>query len=375
MLSAFTVHPMAGNIRIGLLSLERSFSLTVNICEGEYEMLAGRKYTSLKKNDNILIVKAGNKVLVTTLSGSTLVADSIRLQAGGPESCFSVRNNLREGSPRKYYGHLTVMSDIESLMAVNSIDTESYLAGVVQAEAGFKGNLEYFKAQAMLARTYLYMNINRHIRDGYNLCDKIHCQAYHGRSEVGVIYDAVNATRDLVLADADSFLVFAPFHSNCGGQTESSENVWLASMQHLSGVIDPYCAFSRNAHWKKEIGMEEWISYMGEHGYRHMNNDDLVFKQLSRKRNYTAGNFSFPLIKIREDWGLMSTFFSVSLGNNSILLNGRGYGHGVGLCQEGARVMSERGFTMEEIIGFYFRGLKIIDVKDVRPSVEISTAF
>ncbi|MDT8400373.1 MAG: SpoIID/LytB domain-containing protein [Bacteroidales bacterium] len=374
-LSAFTVNSLAGDIRIGLLSLDRPFSLTINISGGEYKMLAGGNCVNLKKYDNILIVRAGNQVLATTASGNTLVADSISLIAGGSESYCSVRNNLREGSPGKYYGHLTVMSDIGALLAVNTVDVEHYLAGVVQAEAGFKGNPEYFKTQAMLARTYLYMNIDRHMRDGYNLCDKIHCQAYHGRSEVEVIHEAVKATSGRVLANADSFLVFAPFHSNCGGQTQSSENVWLAAMQHLSGVIDPYCGFSRNAHWKKEISVAEWIAYLGEHGYRHQDTNDLVFKQWSRKRDYIAADFSFPLIKIREDWELRSTFFSLSLDNDSVIIDGRGYGHGVGLCQEGTMVMSERGFKMEEIIGFYFRGLKILDIKDVKPSVEISTAF
>ena len=61
--------------------------------------------------------------------------------------------------------------------------------------------------------------------------------------------------------------------------------------------------------------------------------------------------------------------------NDNIVLNGRGYGHGVGLCQEGARVMAKRGFKMREIINFYFRDLLIIDIKDVKPAVEINSAF
>lgn len=375
MLLGLTVKPACGNIRIGLLSLRQPLSLTVRICEGDYNMLAGGYHLLLKKNDNILIVRAGNKVLVTTSYGNTFLSDSLLIQSVSPQSCFSVRNNLREGNIREYYGHLTVFSDIGSLMAVNTIDTESYLAGVVQAEAGFKGNLEFFKVQAMLARTYLYMNIRRHMLDGYNLCDEVHCQAYHGRAEVERIYEAVSLTKDRVLVNADSFLVFSPFHSNCGGQTESSDNVWLTAMQHLPAVTDPYCGFSRNARWKKKIAREEWISYLSGHGYRHIDEDNLVFKQLSRMRDYKAGDFSFPLNKIREDWGLRSTFFSVSLDGDSLVFDGRGYGHGVGLCQEGAMVMAERGFRMEEILGFYFRGLLIINVRDARKPLEINSAF
>ncbi len=375
LLTVTTSNPLKADIRIGLLSLDRPLSLTVNICEGKYKMLIAGQHYNINTNDNILIARAGNKVLITTASGNTILSDSLLLKSVNPEAYFSIRNNFKGTDPREYYGDLVISSDIESLIVINTIDAERYLAGVVQAEAGLKGNIEYFKTQAMLARTYLYMNINRHMLDGYNLCDNIHCQAYNGRSEVQLIYEAVNATRGQVLVNADSLLVFTPFHSNCGGQTQSSENVWLTSNQHLSGVIDPYCSQSRNARWVREIEIEKWISYLDEHGYRHLNNNELLFKQLSRKRDYIAGSFSYPLVNIRQDWGLKSTFFSTRLVGNTIILEGRGYGHGVGLCQEGARVMSERGFKMDEIINFYFQGLRIIEVDDVKPSVEISSAF
>ena len=364
-----------GIIRVGLLSLNSPLSLTVNICEGEYKMQAGGQSIVLNQGDNILINRAGKRILVSTVLSNTILADSVVLQSIDTTGYFSIRNNIRAGDSREYFGDLIVKSDIASLLAINEIDTDRYLAGVVQTEAGFKGNIEYFKTQTLLVRTYLYMNIDRHGQDGYHLCDKTHCQAYNGRSVVKIINDAVDVTRDQVLVNADSLLVFTPFHSNCGGQTESSENVWLTSISHLSGVTDPYCAFSRNAKWTKEIEMEDWISYLVKHGYQHINNDELIFEQLSRKREYTAGSFSYPLTRLREDWGLKSSFFSVSLGDNTVILTGRGYGHGVGLCQEGARVMAERGFKMKEIIGFYFQGLLILDIKDVKPSLKISSAF
>ncbi|MFP4489445.1 MAG: hypothetical protein ACLFN1_09095, partial [Bacteroidales bacterium] len=170
-------------------------------------------------------------------------------------------------------------------------------------------------------------------------------------------------------------LVFTPFHSNCGGQTESPENVWLTAMPHISDVTDPYCAFSRNARWTREIDKTEWIKYLAVHGYKHRDDRDLEFEQLSRKRDYTAGDFSYPLTRIRAEWGLKSAFFSLKPDNDIIRLEGRGYGHGVGLCQEGAWVMAERGFKMKEIIGFYFRDLLIAEINDVRPAPVVSITF
>jgi len=372
--SACATGPFYGSIRVGLLSLNRPLSLTVSISEGEYRMFLNGKDIPVSGNDNILVGLAGDKILVT-VSNNTILADSLVLSTERNNSSFLIRNNLEIDISRSYYGDLVIKADIQSLLAINIIDIERYLAGVVQAEAGYKGNIEYFKTQSLLARTYLYMHLDRHTQDGYNLCDKTHCQAYHGISSVERIREAINLTQGKVLVNADSLLVFTPFHSNCGGQTESSENVWLTKIPHLASVTDPYCTYSPNAKWLVEIPVNEWINHLESHGYRHKNNDDLAFNQLSRKRYYTAGTFSYPLVNLRDELKLKSAFFSVSMVNDNIVLNGRGYGHGVGLCQEGARVMAKRGFKMREIINFYFRDLLIIDIKDVKPAVEINSAF
>lgn len=362
-------------VRVGLLSLGNPVSLTVKICEGEYIMLADGQTSLLIRNDYLLINRAGEKILISTALGNTIMPDSVVIRTADNTGYFSIRNNITENDTREYHGNLIVKQDIESLLAINEIDIELYLAGVVRGEAGTAGNIEYFKTQALLARTYLYMNLNRHERDGYHICDKTHCQAYNGRSGSEIINEAVYITRNKVLVNSDSLLVFAPFHSNCGGQTESSENVWLTNMPHLKGITDPYCTFSLNARWNEEIRIEDWISNLSEHGYHYNTEDELVFGQLSRKRDYVAGSFSYPLTRLREDWNLKSSFFSVSLGDNTVILNGRGYGHGVGMCQEGARVMTERGFKMMEIVGFYFQGLRNLDINDVKVSPEISRPF
>lgn len=376
MLLAANLHSQAnGVIRVGLLSLDNPLSLTVTVIEGNYKLLAGRQSIVLLKDDNILINRAGEKILVSTEMSNNILADSVVIQSAEKACYFSIRNNNRAAEPREYTGNLIVKSDIESLLAINEVDNDMYLAGVVQSEAGVKGNIEYFKTQAVLARTYLFMNIKRHTLDGYHVCDRTHCQAYNGKSESKTINQAVHATRGQVLVNADSLLVFTPFHSNCGGQTESSGNVWLTRMPHISGVTDPYCTSSNNARWTKKINRKDWISYLRNNGYRHNDNDILDFEQLNRKRYYSAGSFSYPLTRLREDWNLKSSFFSVSLDDSTVILNGKGYGHGVGLCQEGARVMTERGFKMREIIDFYFDGLLIINIDDVKPSLEISSAF
>lgn len=363
------------NVRIGLLGLDKPLSITIKVCSGQYRMAAGGQLYVLGEQDNILIVRAGEKILVSIPQHRTVLADSVVLEPGADGDYFSLRNNLRSELKREYKGKLIVKADIASLLAINEVGTMDYLMGVVQAEAGYKGAVEYFKTQALLARTYLYMHYYEHTRDGFNLCDNTDCQVYHGMSQTAIIREAVEETAGMVLVSADSVLVFTPFHSNCGGQTESPENVWLTAMPHISEVTDPYCSFSRNAKWTREIELADWISYLAAHGYKHAGNCELEFEQLSRKRNYMAGEFSYPLTRIREEWGLKSAFFSLKIENEMVYVEGRGYGHGVGLCQEGTWVMADRGFKMEEIIGFYFHGLLIADINDVRPATVINSAF
>ena len=84
-----------------------------------------------------------------------------------------------------------------------------------------------------------------------------------------------------------------------------------------------------------------------------------VFSQEHRKSDYRTGNFFMPLRLIRNDLSLRSTFFSVTVSGDSVILDGRGYGHGVGLCQEGAMAMASKGFTYRQIIGFYYTGVRI----------------
>jgi stage II sporulation protein D len=103
-------------------------------------------------------------------------------------------------------------------------------------------------------------------------------------------------------------------------------------------------------------------------GYKATGNDtsSYSFSQLTRQNDYRIGNFSLPFRQIRNDLNLRSTFFSVFREGELIVFKGRGYGHGVGLCQEGAMVMAARGFKFSDIIGFYYSGVIISDIKNAK---------
>jgi stage II sporulation protein D len=86
--------------------------------------------------------------------------------------------------------------------------------------------------------------------------------------------------------------------------------------------------------------------------------------------SYRAGNFSLPFVQIRSDLGLRSSFFSVRLEGDTVILSGRGYGHGAGLCQEGAMVMASRGFDFRKIIAFYYSGVSVTEIRTVSAGTE-----
>ena len=165
-----------------------------------------------------------------------------------------------------------------------------------------------------------------------------------------------------------SNLIFSAFHSNCGGETSPSENVWLASEPYLVKVVDPYCLQSKNARWERTVTRTEWKAMLEKNGITGYNSNGISFdyKQPVRQQTYAAGNFSLPLRNIREYFDLRSTFFSVKGDGDSLRIDGRGYGHGVGLCQEGAMAMAMQGKNFMEIIGFYYPGVTIMKVTEAK---------
>jgi stage II sporulation protein D len=278
---------------------------------------------------------------------------------------FSARLHGDKPERREYSGDLSCYPDLGTILMVNHTDVEDYIAGVVKAEGGSGRHPEYFKTQAVIARTYMYRHMHKHLQDAYNLCDDVHCQAYSGLTSDPAITAASGLTAGEVILDADSVLILSAFHSNCGGETAASENVWLTRQPYLKSIADPHCTASRNAKWTKTIPLSDWTAYLKKSGYTGSVSDpsSLAFVQLTRRNDYRTGSFTIPLRTVRSDFNLRSTFFSVAVADASLIFRGRGYGHGVGLCQEGAMAMALQGIKYQQIIKFYYTGVIIADVK------------
>lgn len=363
---------LSGQVKVRIFANRKPEYAVCSVSEGRYKLDAfNGDSIFLEKGEMAVIAGLNGRLAVRLRNKKGFIADSLMIKGLTGSDSFSLLVN--DGKPiRQYYsGDLFCTPDLGTILLINIQGIEDYIAGVVRAEGGIGRNIEYFKSQAVIARTYMYKYLNKHIQDGYNLCDDTHCQAFNGVCTDPIIIEAASETYGIVILDRDSTLVISAFHSNCGGETADAADVWLTSVPYLKSVKDPYCTGSRNSSWQKTFTAPEWQAMVSRtsHSDRIINIADAGFTQQSRTADYNAASFRIPLRDIRTDLNLRSTFFSVYPQGDSIVLKGKGYGHGVGLCQEGAMVMAERGFDYSRIIRFYYSGVTITGIGNAKPDM------
>ncbi len=266
---------------------------------------------------------------------------------------------------RSYEGDFEVVNKVGKIQVINLIDLDQYLEGVVESESGAGQNLEYYKAQTVISRTYALKYKNKHAADGFNLCDRVHCQAYlHRRLNAAVIDSAVRQTKNLVMLDEKDNLYATYFHANCGGQTCQPDYVWNETLPGFDSFKDTFCIRTKQANWEKKIPVNEWKAFMVNKYdfpiWDSLSNYQLYnFQQSERHAFFIHPFYGIPLRDLRDAFQLKSTFFSCSLDGEFVVLKGRGFGHGVGLCQEGAMNMSKKGYDYQQILLFYYPKMRL----------------
>lgn len=172
----------------------------------------------------------------------------------------SIAEHITIGS-RQYRGILQITSKINLLNAVNILPLEEYLYGVVAMEIPHTWEIEAIKAQAVSARSFTISNIDIHERDGYNLCDTVHCHAYNGvTSEQETTTEAVDETKGTMIYYDDE-VINAVYHSSSGGYTDNSENVWFQSLPYLRAIEDVYEQGAKK--WERVFTFEELSQLTG----------------------------------------------------------------------------------------------------------------
>lgn len=344
-------------------------SATLRIHRGEYVFLVdGKEDAQLNAGVSIhLRAKDGN--VVFTRNGQSRTAKGIAIQAQSLDEEFILRPANSHLKEHKYQDHLIIKARGNNLVLVNEVQLDKYVAGVVEAEAGSKHTHEYYKVQSIISRTYALSNLDRHAAHGYNLCDQVHCQVYHGKARFNdSIPMATKATEDLVLVDQNINLITAAFSSNCGGKTLNAEDVWSQPRSYLVSVTDTFCLVMPNSHWEKRIPKVNWYGFLKKNDFPL---DDTTRSEASfyfpkdKNRYFSDTTFSIKSSDVRSNFKLRSAFFTVQEEGEEMYLIGRGFGHGVGLCQEGAIRMAELGLPYNEILHYYYTNVHLIDRKNI----------
>lgn len=361
----------AGNVTVRILTSKVINTFIFSPFRGDYTLYGdGNLLADCDASGIYEMSIEGDSILLKTFEKNIGKFAALKMIARDPDGCFKIKSVVPQTKVRTYDDHLSVAlsPDKKQFMLINRVDMEKYIAGVVESESGTSCGIEYYKVQSILCRTYLLAHLTRHVLEGFEVCDDVHCQAYHSKPSKAEISEAVYNTMGEIVVDSDLNLITAAFHSNCGGETCNSQDVWAVSTAYLKSVKDSFCLHQPHAHWKRSVAMEDWKSYL-QLKHKYPVEDSMKFSSAisfnpygSRAIYFMDKNLKIPLKSIRADFQLKSTFFSIEPKGDMVIFNGRGYGHGVGLCQEGAMEMARRRYTYKDILNFYYKDVYLVNV-------------
>ncbi len=344
-----------------------SFSVTPVM--GKYIIYENEnKIAEVLKNDIVKFTVNENKIKLSLNNKEIGLFSNISLSGAGYINAFKLKPIAPAVKERTYDDDLRLSVVGDKFLIINHVDVENYVAGVVQSEGGggLKDN-EFYMVQAITCRTYALNNMKKHAKEGYNLCDSVHCQLYYGRCKNSDILAAVYKTVGNVIVDKDDKMIAAAFHSNSGGQTVNSEDIWKISTTYLKSVEDTFSLKMPAAKWERKISKQKWFDYLAKkYNYPIDNPEKLkAVRNFSQEKRMVYLVDSIKLTSIRADFGLKSTFFSIIDLGDTLLFKGKGYGHGVGLSQQGAIRMAQLGFTYKDIIRFYYKDVEIVNYEQL----------
>lgn len=264
-----------------------------------------------------------------------------------------------------YRGRVLVMPAAGKVTAVNWVDLEAYLYSVLGAEMPASWPQEALKAQAVAARSYALNRRDRSMTATFDVGGTTAHQVYKGlASEAPSTIAAVNATRGQVLTHSGR-VIEAVFHSSSGGHTENVEDVWQQPLPYLRSVPD----FDQDApvfQWAETFSASQFqqrITGIGQLQSVATERATPRGRVVSMRFQGSQGSRTLTGAEIRQALGLRSTLFSVAIQGDTIRITGRGFGHGLGMSQWGARGLALQGYTYPQILAHYYQGTVLSQIQ------------
>jgi stage II sporulation protein D len=328
------------------------------------EEKTGEKYLLLENSLYDIRPEKNEKIIIS----DEKLLSPVYMENSTPESYIVIDG-------KKYRGKFKLANKNGKLNIIEYVDIERYLWGVLGPEMGANWPIEALKAQAVAARTYTLATLSKN--NDYDMTNTTQHQVYTGFDNISPqIISAVNETRGEVLTYKNE--IFTTFyHANSGGHTTTPSGVWNSKIiPPLRGVNDPYYKNSPSANWSVFISNSDILNFLNKNG--HSVNRIKSFRIYSKDKSGRTVKFLFNTDKgsikleakdLRSFIGtfdMKSTFItSIQSVKNGYKIYGRGWGHGVGLCQDGAKKMADKGFDYKKILSFYYPGSKIKDIDEV----------
>jgi stage II sporulation protein D len=365
---------MQGVISSDIISLESSASLFDE----------QTKLTSLESNCYINCFNRSNRVGIVTDRGE-FIANKFILRPPDNEGVIDLNG-------KRYRGEIQISISGSSIDIINVLTIEDYVKGVLSKEMPLgknEENLEALKALAVCVRSYaikkmkdgkLYFDIYADTRD----------QVYGGvDAEHPVSNKAADETRNLILK-YDNKIATVFYHSTCGGYTASAQNVFTSKeIPYLVSVKDgsgPNCRISPRYEWEETYTREKIIERLKK--FSLLDNKNYTLEDISVLSRFSSGRVHELEIEVVNDYDeekiiallgneirsvvrtadnksiLWSTMFDVELNPDEVILLGKGFGHGVGMCQWGAISLSQNGWDYNEILELYYPETEIGTLND-----------
>ena len=328
--------------------------------------------------DGILAIRE-NGVAMALASPVSIKAGKDGIEINGA-SCRSIRFTAPSAvylNAKPYRGVIEVTLADKGLLVVNELPLEDYLVGLINCEISSAWPIEAVKAQAVIARTYAINRKNARKNAFYHLESSVMDQVYDGcLIEDSRARRAVTETTGEVLT-YDGAIIQAFYHSSCGGRTESADNVWGGSSPpYLRGVECQYCLTSASSSWEQKLSLKEIEERLKAAGFKVSGVIDIrpgVRNNRGRLKNILVesprGELAVAGDQFRRAIGygvIKSTNFTVKVSHGEAFFSGLGNGHGVGLCQWGAKQRALDGFGYGEILSYYYPSTSLKKLSDIR---------
>jgi len=341
-------------VRVAIIQDAVSLNLKIN---GSYEFIDSQTNKIICREKNL-------NTTVTTDKNSILIADK-NLKAPPLLIKIDDRGSVVING-RIFRGDISlgIKNDNGHLLAINQIDLEDYIKGILYHEVSHYWPQEALKAQAVVCRTYAAYQMQESKLKSYDVTSDIYSQVYGGKtSERYRTSLAVDDTRGEVIMYQDK-LVPAYFHATCGGHTEDANLLWKIDIVPLKGVSCGFCQDSPHFHWHNVLTLAEIAEKLIRAGYKAkgisnitvLGRDssgritDLEISAQEKKINISAKDFR----NIIGPNVIRSANFQVSIVEHDAIFEGIGWGHGVGLCQWGAYFMAKQGYGYRKILQYYY---------------------